>query len=148
MDHKDTVTFLLFGIIELLAIFLCNCSLLDGYKFPVYSTKSCPRNQTEWSERSSAINCTESNGFMCLPNQNFTELLEFCYFDHHILIQKGLCLFLNKRYSLLDDYNCTSFTEGCPVTNYRIYHVNKCKYYATIISLCKTIMYNIIHSIL
>lgn len=62
---------------------------LDGYDFRVYTTEFCPKNQTEWNERSSAINCTESNGYMCVTNDNITELLEFCYFDHHILIEKG-----------------------------------------------------------
>lgn len=63
---------------------------LEGYEFPVYSTKVCPRNQSEWSNRSSAINCTESNGYMCIPNENITDLLEFCYIYPRILIQKGI----------------------------------------------------------
>lgn len=62
---------------------------LDGYEFPVYSTKFCPRNQTEWNERSSAISCNESNGYLCLPNENITELLEFCYIHPFIWIQEG-----------------------------------------------------------
>lgn len=62
---------------------------LDGYEFPVYSTPFCPRNTTEWSERSSYLNCTESNGYTCLPNENFTELLEFCYRYPFILIEEG-----------------------------------------------------------
>lgn len=63
---------------------------LDGYKFPVFSTQSCPLNQTEWSERSSALNCSERNGYMCLPNQHLTELLEFCYTERLIRIQEGI----------------------------------------------------------
>lgn len=62
---------------------------LEGYEFPVFSTKSCPRNQAEWNKRSSAINCTKSNGYTCLPDENFTELLEFCYVYPRILITKG-----------------------------------------------------------
>lgn len=62
---------------------------LDGYKFPVYSTDFCPRNETEWKTRSNVLNCTEKNGYTCLPNEHFTELLEFCYTDPHILIEKG-----------------------------------------------------------
>ncbi|XP_052710878.1 ankyrin-1-like [Crassostrea angulata] len=93
---------------------------LDGYKFMLYTTESCPRNQTEWSERSSAINCTEGNGYLCLPNEDLTELLEFCYFDHRILIAKGLCMFLRKRDSYIDDYSCRNFVEGCPNSTYRI----------------------------
>lgn len=62
---------------------------LNGYKFPVYSTKHCPRNQADWNERSVAINCTEENGYVCLPNENITVLIEFCYIHPFILIQEG-----------------------------------------------------------
>lgn len=62
---------------------------LDGYKFPVYSTDFCPRNQLEWDKRSTTINCNETNGYMCVPNDNFTELIEFCYIHPFLLIQKG-----------------------------------------------------------
>lgn len=55
----------------------------------MYSTEQCPGNETEWNRRSSALNCTEKNGFMCLPNQNFTELLEFCYTQPLIHIEPG-----------------------------------------------------------
>lgn len=62
---------------------------LDGYKFPVYSTPFCPRNESEWSKRSSFLNCNKTNGYTCLPNENFTELLEFCYNQPWILIEEG-----------------------------------------------------------
>uniref|UniRef100_A0A8W8ML17 Novel STAND NTPase 3 domain-containing protein n=1 Tax=Magallana gigas TaxID=29159 RepID=A0A8W8ML17_MAGGI len=94
------------------------CRKLDGYDFPVYSTKFCPRNQTEWNNRSSAINCTDDNGYMCLPNDDFTELLEFCYKSPFVLIQEGICLFLFKQYSLVDSYNCSHFESGCPNTSF------------------------------
>lgn len=51
-------------------------------------TKYCPRNETDWNQRFSAINCTKDNGYMCLPNENITELLEFCYKYPFILIQE------------------------------------------------------------
>lgn len=68
----------------------CNFQIkLDGYKFPVYSTQFCPRNESEWNKRSSTLNCNNTNGYTCLPNQQFTELLEFCYTQPRILIEKG-----------------------------------------------------------
>ncbi|XP_065924973.1 uncharacterized protein [Magallana gigas] len=91
---------------------------LEGYEFPVFSTESCPRNNAEWNERSSIINCTQSNGYTCLPNENFTELLEFCYVYPRILITKGICLYLYKRYSRVYSYNCSHFRYGCPDSNY------------------------------
>ncbi|XP_065927658.1 uncharacterized protein [Magallana gigas] len=120
-------TFVLFG---------CDCKLLNGYKFPVYTTESCPRNQTEWSERSSAINCTESNGYLCLPSEDLAELLEFCYFDPLILIEKGLCMYLRKRDSIADAYSCRNFVEGCPNSTYRIYEVYKYKSCVSIGNRC------------
>lgn len=61
----------------------------EGYEFPVYLTKFCPRNKTEWKERAKVLNCTEQRGYTCLPNEHFTELLEFCYTDPWILIEEG-----------------------------------------------------------
>ena len=62
---------------------------LNGYTFPVYTTDHCPRNETEFDKRSSAINCTRSYGYACFPNDNLTLLLEFCHPNVSISIQKG-----------------------------------------------------------
>lgn len=61
----------------------------DGYDLRVHTTDFCPRNQTEWNKKSSALNCTENNGYMCLPNENITQLYEFCYIYPFIWIDKG-----------------------------------------------------------
>lgn len=55
----------------------------------MYTTTFCPRIKTEWTERSTALNCNKSNGYMCLPNDRFDELLEFCYREPVERIQKG-----------------------------------------------------------
>lgn len=62
---------------------------LEGYKFPVYTTAFCPRIQTEWTERSSALKCNKSNGYMCIPNESIDQLLEFCYREPVERVQKG-----------------------------------------------------------
>lgn len=62
---------------------------LDGYAYPVYTTEVCPKNLIEWKERSSALNCNQTNAYMCVPNENITELLEFCYSGPQIRIVKG-----------------------------------------------------------
>lgn len=69
-------------------IYILKMSLHDG-QFPVYTTESCPRNHSEWSKRSSAINCSAANGYMCLPNDQFTELQEFCYKLPRLAVTKG-----------------------------------------------------------
>lgn len=60
-----------------------------GYEFPVYTAKSCPRNEAEIKKRSSAINCSEENGYLCIPDEYLTSLLEFCYIHPQVLIPKG-----------------------------------------------------------
>lgn len=90
-----------------------------GYSYPVYKTNSCPENQKEWNKRSYILNCTEYNGYMCLPNENRTELLEFCYTKPMQTIPKGTCLYLDKRSSMVNDFNCKTFLHGCPEANYQ-----------------------------
>ncbi|XP_065925447.1 uncharacterized protein [Magallana gigas] len=94
------------------------CRLLDGYEFPVYSTELCPRNQSEWNKRSSAINCTDNNGYMCIPNDDRTQLLEFCYIYPRILITKDTCLYMYTSLSRVNAYNCRHFRSGCPSSIY------------------------------
>nr|XP_022303981.1 uncharacterized protein LOC111111346 isoform X3 [Crassostrea virginica] len=80
-------------------ILFLECRGLVDYQFPVFSTKSCPKNNDEWNERSAFINCTDSRGYMCLPNEMFTELLEFCYTSPGIAIIK--------------DPSCSAVRQGC-----------------------------------
>uniref|UniRef100_A0A8W8P5B0 Uncharacterized protein n=2 Tax=Magallana gigas TaxID=29159 RepID=A0A8W8P5B0_MAGGI len=112
--------FCLFG----LAFFLFYCSPCkpekrSDYEFPVYTTDICPRNETEWIQRSSAINCTKNNGYICIPNENRTELLEFCYIYSTTWVNEGVCLYLIKRYSRVDSYKCNRFEYGCPNVTYK-----------------------------
>lgn len=72
-----------------ISVFLSLKELLNGYQFPVYSTDSCPRNKIEWLQRSSVLNCTRWNGYMCMPNEKLTILLEFCYKPPINVIEKG-----------------------------------------------------------
>uniref|UniRef100_A0A8W8MJJ0 FZ domain-containing protein n=1 Tax=Magallana gigas TaxID=29159 RepID=A0A8W8MJJ0_MAGGI len=90
------------------------CRKLEGYKFPVYTTAFCPRIETEWTERSSALKCNKSNGYMCIPNESIDQLLEFCYREPVERVQKGICLYLIKSVSLVQSYNCSRFEQGCP----------------------------------
>lgn len=76
---------------------------LDVYKFPVYSTPFCPQNESEWGKRSSVLNCNETNGYTCLPNEKRTELLEFCYTQRLILIEEGTWYYIHKIFQLQKD---------------------------------------------
>lgn len=61
----------------------------DVSKLPVYQTGHCPKNQKELNERSSAINCTHASRYMCLPNEQLTELFEFCFTLSKMGINEG-----------------------------------------------------------
>lgn len=123
MELRVRSSLALFGIFVYTGLLHYECRKLDGYDFPVYSTKSCPRNQLEWNERSSAIKCNKSNGYMCLPNENITELLEFCFVSPFVLIQEEFCLYLNKRFSLFGSYRCSHFKSGCHNTSFPSYEL-------------------------
>lgn len=114
------LTFSLVSLEVVLSFFplLYECTKMDGYKFPVYSTEVCPQNETSWIERSSALHCNESKGYTCLPNQDFTHLLEFCYTDRLILIEEGVCLYLVRNISLVNARSCRNFRYGCPTASY------------------------------
>lgn len=103
------ITFFVVAIL-MSSLNLCKCI----YKFPVYTTKSCPRTEPEWCERSVALNCNETNGYMCIPNEEITALLEFCYFVKKLIIPRGTCLILSKHNSAVDGFTCRNFSFGCP----------------------------------
>nr|XP_022309529.1 uncharacterized protein LOC111115175 isoform X3 [Crassostrea virginica] len=119
MDFQRTSWLVALGAFLSSCLLLYECSKLDGYKFPVWTTNSCPRNETEWDDRSSFFKCNYESSYACLPNENFTELLEFCYPFQVISIQKGFCLYLPKVKSKVDAYNCSHFQQGCPTEHYR-----------------------------
>lgn len=114
MELHAGLCFVLLGIFLFSNIFRSNCKKLNGYEFPVYSTDVCPVNETEWNARSSAINCTKNNGYICIPNKELTQLLEFCYTQPFIWIQADICLYLVERISKVNAYNCSGFRSGCP----------------------------------
>ncbi|XP_078321421.1 uncharacterized protein LOC144621664 [Crassostrea virginica] len=96
-----------------------DCRKLDGYKFPVYTTKSCPKNVIDWNRTSSTFNCSKESSYACFPNNEITELIEMCYPLRNIIIPEGTCLYLSKTRSELDMYDCSRrFTYGCPEKQY------------------------------
>lgn len=102
------------GKLMVVCFLLVTIRQIDGFKFSVYPTDFCPRNQMEWNKRSLAINCSEDNGYLCLPNNDLTVLLELCFERHHILIEKGICLYWDKQDSNIYSYDCSTFRSGCP----------------------------------
>lgn len=82
-------------------------------------TEFCPRNKTEWERRSNLFNCTRNKkSYMCLPNEQLSALVEFCYIGDQTPIEPGLCLYLEKRGIGLGFYDCSNFSNGCPYSSY------------------------------
>lgn len=120
---RDAV--LAFSIILFSKLDLYGC----GYRFPVLTTKSCPTNEAQWLERSSTLNCNETNGYMCIPNGEITVLFEFCYHKPRTIIPSGSCLVLDEHSFAVDGFNCRGFSFGCPYKTYfsnEIYKHQKC----------------------
>ena len=73
---------------------------------------SCPENKIEWKKKSSAFNCSKESSYACFPNNETTELIEFCYPLTIIVIPEGsgfLCflkkiLLYRKQNSANDNY--------------------------------------------
>lgn len=82
-------------------------------------TEFCPSNKTDWERRSNLFNCTKNKySYMCLPNEQLTALVEFCYIGHQSPIQPGVCLYLEKRGIGLGFHDCSNFSNGCPNSSY------------------------------
>ena len=62
---------------------------IHGFNYPAYTTDFCPRSKNEWDERSAKLGCTEEKSYACFPNEEFTQLLEFCYPLPRISIPQG-----------------------------------------------------------
>lgn len=89
---------------------------LDSYQFPVYTTKSCPGNLTEYRQRLATLEFNKDTGYMCVPNEQLTGLLEFSYSLSPLNIDKGTVGFRMKlsnhglkEYGLLMLFTILSF---------------------------------------
>ena len=74
---------------------------LDVSKLQVHSTTLCPKTIVESTERAKAINCSDIKKYICLPNEENTELFEVCFTFSTVLVKKGknnLELYHYRRY--------------------------------------------------
>lgn len=49
------------------------------YVFDVFPVQKCPMCKEDWEMASRRLNCNSSYGYHCVPNKQFTSLIEFCY---------------------------------------------------------------------
>lgn len=73
-----------------------------------YNMEVCPLNKTEWQKASQRLNCTDDmenpvNRYHCLPVDDLTTLVEFCYNQIKPRIVKGMNL-LYAGISLLHQF--------------------------------------------
>lgn len=47
--------------------------------FDVISVTKCPMCKEDWEIASRRLNCNSTHGYHCVPNKQFTSLIEFCY---------------------------------------------------------------------
>ncbi|XP_062610256.1 uncharacterized protein LOC134272038 [Saccostrea cucullata] len=71
-------------------------------------------NAKEWADASVRRNCNDTHGYHCVPDKNFSSLIEFCYpLGRRIPFQKGNCLELAYT-GILNHVKCGNFSYGCP----------------------------------
>lgn len=87
----------------------------SDYEFEVFPVEVCPRNTEESINASLRLNCNTTHGYHCVPNKNFTSLIEFCYpRGEKIPFHKGNCLEL-ADVGILNHVKCDkTFLCGCP----------------------------------
>ncbi|XP_062590627.1 uncharacterized protein LOC134252222 [Saccostrea cucullata] len=102
------------------------------YPFPVYMVDQCPKSRTSWNASSTSRRCpVDVNGrstYHCVPNQQLTGLIEFCYPRQIGLYENGTCLYLTNS-DYVNQVSCTDFTQGCPEQPYfsnEIYKYQEC----------------------
>nr|XP_022286793.1 uncharacterized protein LOC111099689 isoform X1 [Crassostrea virginica]XP_022286794.1 uncharacterized protein LOC111099689 isoform X1 [Crassostrea virginica] len=93
----------------------------------------CPKNQTEVDEAGKRLGCGQDkyghSQYMCLPNEEKTSLVEFCYNGVMGIVYKGCCLEASARKVIRRE--CSSFAFGCPeehVYKYELFKYPACQY--------------------
>lgn len=79
----------------------------------------CPKNTKEWQTASRRLNCTNDisnpkNRYHCLPANDLSTLVEFCYNETRPGVVKGSCMLYVQKINYLNGYNCSGFKDGCP----------------------------------
>lgn len=91
---------------------------ISGYRFDVNPVERCPMNATEFETAARKRNCTGDNRYLCAPDRNLSNLIEFCTDRKISLFHKGNCLRLEDTGDL-NHYNCVErFDSGCPTKPY------------------------------
>lgn len=100
------------------------------YVFDVFPVEQCPMCKEDWEMASRRLNCKSTHGYHCVPNKQFTSLIEFCYpKGPRFPFEKGNCLELAANGILNQVYCNETFEDGCPKDHYfsnEMYKFPKC----------------------
>ncbi|XP_061190276.1 uncharacterized protein LOC133198150 [Saccostrea echinata] len=103
------------------------------YRFPVTNVDYCPTTIDSRNSAADRLKCpldqNKNPSYFCVPNQEKTTLLEFCYDEFLGLVQNGFCLHLSTS-GYLNQEECHFFIDGCPTSYYlsnNIYQYPRCQ---------------------
>nr|XP_034316015.1 ankyrin-2-like [Crassostrea gigas] len=100
------------------------------YSFNVHQVEKCPMSKGDWDTASAQLKCNRTHGYHCVPNKQFTSLIEFCYpKGYKFPYEAGHCLELAAS-GILNQVPCTNtFDDGCPENHFfsdEIFKYPKC----------------------
>ncbi|XP_052682874.1 uncharacterized protein LOC128163341 [Crassostrea angulata] len=88
-----------------------------SYRFEVYPVDKCPMNISEFEEAAIRMNCPRDTRYLCAPDRNLSNLIEFCTDIKRSLLGPDKCVRLEGT-GYLNHYDCSEFSSGCPSTAY------------------------------
>lgn len=87
------------------------------YSFKVFPVVNCPMSKESWESASTRRKCNSTQGYHCVPNKQFTSLIEFCYpkgsrfpfeagIHTYIYLEYFFCFFIFGFYLVCLKINC------------------------------------------
>lgn len=105
-------------LLVITALSIVTGNVIYSYRFKVYPVDRCPLNSTEFEAAARRRNCTGISRYLCAPDKNLTNPIEFCTDVPKSLYGKDNCVRLEGTGDL-NHYNCLErFITGCPNTSY------------------------------
>ncbi|XP_062611902.1 uncharacterized protein LOC134273715, partial [Saccostrea cucullata] len=93
-----------------------------------YIVSSCPLNKTEYTTSATRLGCgVDENGrsqYVCVPNNERSSLVEFCYQSTVGFYEKGNCIEVHESGNL-DQTSSMNFTYGCPSQHFFLSDIYK-----------------------
>nr|XP_022288914.1 uncharacterized protein LOC111101001 isoform X2 [Crassostrea virginica] len=105
-----------------------------GYLQNIDLVHTCPEDQKDVIKASQQLGCQDdsfgNNQYMCLPNEEKTSLVQFCYDGIMGIQEKGNCLVANVSNGTVLAQSCRDFLYGCPSNhfwNHEVYQYYACQ---------------------